>query len=64
MSFECEAGEDVLALIIDIDTKLLGEVVAKLPLDQRRVDESVAAVHAREMNQALRDSVIRLLKIA
>lgn len=64
MSFECEAGEDVLALIIDIDLKILSEVISNFSENEKICWDINKVVNAIPMKPNLQKSVIRMLEIA
>ena len=64
MSFECEANEDVLALMIDINLKLLWEVISDFPEIEKWSWDIEEAVNAIPLKPDLKNSIIRLLEVA
>lgn len=64
MAFECETKENVLALSIDINLKLLWEVIADLWDTNNFHWDINDAVNAIPLQQNLKNSVIQLLRIA
>lgn len=64
MAFECETKWNTLALAIDINFKLLGEIIFNFPPLNHENNQIKKAVHALPLKNPLSKSIIRLLEVA